>query len=274
MFESAKKKIEKGFASLQLFSEELDTFVASKPAHVVRNGKSDIVYTLIVMDKQVSLDTLIIAGEAAHHFRSALDHCAWALHKGGQIQETMEHKIYFPVASKRRNFNEAIRDLKFKDTVLADHFRSLECYKNGKGELIHFLSEMDNHEKHRVITPAFTNLTVKGMTELTKYPGHESTAPLPDKTHRVASGQTQYFPSPSGGILSAQHIAQHPKNGTKQIDNVGTVEVEIGFSDPAPPIDGSMIEILTEIGKRVEEIVLEIEKKVPHKVCDPREYLR
>ena len=85
---------------------------------------------------------------------------------------------------------------------------------------------------------------------------------IPNEIHRFSSATTQSVPMAGGPVFGVKIIDTRPKLGSQIIDSYGTVDVEVGFQDPLSPVAAPMVDILQQIGNKVESIILEVERRV------------
>ena len=78
---------------------------------------------------------------------------------------------------------------------------------------------------------------------------------IPNEIHRFSSATTQSVPMAGGPVFGVKIIDTRPKLGSQIIDSYGTVDVEVGFQDPLSPVVASMVNILQQIGNKVEDII-------------------
>ena len=262
MFESANLKVQRGLQSLNAFSEAMNSYRGSSPASYHTESRGPIVYIALVLNKQISPAALVIAGEAAHSFRCALDHCIWSLKENKEIHPPNERQLYFPIGTAKIDFEKKITDLKFVDSNLEQYFLGLECFPGGKGQLIEFLHRVDIVDKHRLITPAFAKVTATGMTKRTKFLQEDRLEKLPDQILHVSSSVGPVYNTAAQQHHGFAKIIEYAKDGFWHIEDYGTVDIEIGFSDPQSPIDGTMLDILRMIASQVAAIIQTIDRTV------------
>jgi hypothetical protein len=99
----------------------------------------------------------LIAGDAIHNLRSALDHVAYCLVSIGTGRPGPFPGIYFPVAETPAKYKTAfpgkVQGMR-QDAI--DALSIIEPYGGGKGEILWQLHSLDNIDKHRLL------LTVHG----------------------------------------------------------------------------------------------------------------
>lgn len=103
----------------------------------------------------------LLAGDAAHNYRSALDHLAFALcmaGAGGTLDEKEARRIQFPI--RREAGGDAWPGSKYVSEAVAAAIEALQPHHEQEplNNPLAWVSEFDNHDKHRVLS-----LTVLGM---------------------------------------------------------------------------------------------------------------
>ncbi len=106
----------------------------------------------------------LIAGDAIHNLRSSLDHLAVALARAGAdaigVALTPEElaRIQFPVVTSEDNFLLQSKRLFHTDPGAVAYIKSVQPYirspNNPKISLLYLVSDLDNADKHRLITTA------------------------------------------------------------------------------------------------------------------------
>jgi hypothetical protein len=96
----------------------------------------------------------VIAGDAIHNLRCALDHLAYQLVMVG-AGSVPSHHVYFPVVDDPvENKHKFDKDVGGMRPAAADAIRDLEPHKGGKGHRLWVLHKLNNTDKHRLLLAA------------------------------------------------------------------------------------------------------------------------
>lgn len=99
----------------------------------------------------LTFDTLGLAGDVIHNLRSALDHLANQLAWVGSGNEP-SRQVEFPIAKDAATYErDKARKTQGILPEVVKAIDALEPYKNGKGEALWQLHELDNIDKHRTL---------------------------------------------------------------------------------------------------------------------------
>ncbi|MCC7421032.1 MAG: hypothetical protein IT428_12185 [Planctomycetaceae bacterium] len=144
-------KIERANKHILEFEECLNAFRNSKPYRLVIEDNPDSrerVYKVKVL-KPPPLELSLIAGDAIHNLRSALDHLVWRLiEANGNVPS---RQTAFPVSETRAKY-EAGSPAKVQgmNPSAVDLINAIKPYKGGSDE-IWALHELNNFDKHRLL---------------------------------------------------------------------------------------------------------------------------
>lgn len=99
----------------------------------------------------------LMAGDAIHNLRSALDHAAWELMKryGGDYK-----MCAFPTGKDRSAFESACGRVPTPRCDAGPVLVGFEAYPGGKGEILNVLTLADNADKHRLIVDLEKSATI------------------------------------------------------------------------------------------------------------------
>jgi len=156
----------------------------------------------------------LIAGDAAHNVRSALDHFVWAAVSPG----VRGRQTYFPVWSSSlaptpaQWGKQVSQQMNGAAAELINEVVKLEAWETGRDSLLWAIHELDRVDKHRLLLPAavaFTGISLDGdsyeLTVVKKFSGVEAARPLvfaPREWTPLKEGMT-LLGSPDGTGLSA-----------------------------------------------------------------------
>jgi hypothetical protein len=156
----------------------------------------------------------LIAGDAAHNVRSALDHFAWAAVSPGE----RGRQTYFPVWSSSpapppaKWRKQVSQQMNGATAELIEAVQKLEAWETGRDSLLWVIHELDRVDKHRLLLPvavAFTGIGLDGdsyeLTVVKKYSGVKAARPLvlaPREWIPLKEGKI-LINSPDGAGLSA-----------------------------------------------------------------------
>ncbi len=155
-------KIERAKEHIQNFDSAKRIFLESNPYVVASRYLPDFgeqgqtVYHLakaVAIPERLSL----IAGDAIHNLRCALDYLAYQLAEASSPGGFDENKSFFPISDGLDNYEARLRgDLKsiLRQEVI-DTLRTLQPYKGGKGHgnTLWCLHRLDILDKHRLLIP-------------------------------------------------------------------------------------------------------------------------
>jgi len=99
-------------------------------------------------------DTPLIAGDAVHNIRSALDHLAHALMVLGKGSSGPFTRVQFPIAINSKNFETAKTRIKEARPEAIKAIEDIQPYGGGTGEILWHLHSLDIIDKHRLLIPA------------------------------------------------------------------------------------------------------------------------
>lgn len=148
-FRDAWLKLERAKKHIEELKAEVQAFHASNPYEIFqeRNPKNDYLVVKVRRLKHPPESLVLVAGDAIHNTRVALDYlaCDLALRNGKSTKQ-----VYFPFAKTREDFGSSGVQRKIRNLSTADQevIRALEPYLGGKGELLFALHDLDRVEKH------------------------------------------------------------------------------------------------------------------------------
>jgi hypothetical protein len=183
-FESCLWKVDRARKHADDLEAEIESFWATSPCGIEANGHGS--YRVNRMDPLPEAIPLI-AGDAAHNIRAALDHFAWA---ATSPQERGVHTC-FPVwnSSDTRTHakwqKQVERQMKGASGDLISAIAELEPWQDGRDSLLWAIHELDRVDKHRILLSAavaLTRIALDGdsydLNVVKKYSGFDPTGPL------------------------------------------------------------------------------------------------
>ena len=122
--------------------------------------------TIDVPPTEIYPRAMLIAGDAIHNLRSALDHCVWsATERLGDLSDADKRRISFPISRKDRVDYET-KQIE-KHPALSDDTRrlllDLEIFPEGRGQDIVSLGDLDNIDKHCTLVPVSLAISISGL---------------------------------------------------------------------------------------------------------------
>lgn len=93
----------------------------------------------------------LILSDAIHNLRTALDHATWELI--GHDHGTRDRHTKLPTGDTRINFEASCKGIKTPIPATIDFFVQLAIYPQGAGESLYWLCQLDNAEKHTILSP-------------------------------------------------------------------------------------------------------------------------
>lgn len=136
----------------------LNEFNAGQPYSIACQRDPDTRRLRYVVDRVVEIpeEIRVIAGEAVHGLRSALDHLAmqlWISQTKGNPQQARH--VYFPImrdaATYQHPNNGAKRRIDGLSPAAIAAIDAIQPYGGGRGEELWVLHELDNTAKHRLL---------------------------------------------------------------------------------------------------------------------------
>lgn len=108
---------------------------------------------------------MLVAGDAIHNLRAALDHVIWeaAYRSGIPLDPPLLKKIKFPVRGSVRDFCDAIESLEYLSEMAKHHFKTVEVCRGGAGEPLYHLHKLDIIDKHSIIPVIEASIVVPSI---------------------------------------------------------------------------------------------------------------
>lgn len=188
-FESALWKVDRARKHADDLEIEVRTFWDTDPYEVEMVGIPLTgpgffrVKRMTAVPESISL----LAGDAAHNIRSALDHLAWSAvspqERGRRTCFPVWSKAAAPAPGKWRE--QVSRQLKGATPELIEAVVKLEAWETGRDSLLWAIHELDRIDKHRLllsVAVAFTGIGLDGdsyeLAVAKRFSGVEATKPL------------------------------------------------------------------------------------------------
>jgi len=155
--ERAKKHINDLYAAEEAFHGPKPHELSVK--HHLDTGKKEIYISHLA---KIPDEIGIIAGDAFHNLRSALDHLArqLSLMLPGANPDNEFNFPFFNRANQFETFLKGIKKTLRKDAI--DVLAAVQPYKGGRGHQLWVLNRLDNIDKHRIIiTVGTANVGIK-----------------------------------------------------------------------------------------------------------------
>ena len=255
-FDSALWKIDRARKHTDDLAAEVRTFWDTKPFEVEMVGTpltgpgSFRVKRMAAVPESITL----IAGDAAHNIRSALDHFAWSAvplpQRRKQTCFPVWGKVAVPAPAKWRE--QVSRQLAGAKTTLIEAVVETEAWEGGRDSLLWVIHELDRIDKHRLLLPvavAFTGIGVDGdsyeLSVVKKYSGVDAERPL-------VIAPYEWTPLREGKIIF------------KSLDDVGlraanaTLTFEMTLGEPAMVTDKSAVTWLRILAGLAEKVVRDL----------------
>lgn len=140
----------------------LDSSISSWRSRANLRGEGTISEDRLRFDLVLRLDEAppldewaLIAGDVVHNLRSSLDVLVWAHARAGELSESQQRSICFPVVFEEAKWAQAVtRNLATIDPGLIERVRACQpfavSHSEGAIDGLATLSELDNQDKHRL----------------------------------------------------------------------------------------------------------------------------
>lgn len=188
-FDSALWKVDRARKHADDLEAEVQAFWAANPFEVEMVGAplTGLGHFQVKRMAAVPKSITLIAGDAAHNIRSALDHFAWSAVPLGQRRKQTCFPVWggtaAPAATKWKE--QVSRQMLGASAELVEAVVKLEAWDAGRDSLLWVIHELDRIDKHRLLLPvavAFTGIGVNGdsyeIGVIKKYSGVDAARPL------------------------------------------------------------------------------------------------
>jgi hypothetical protein len=188
-FESALWKVDRARKHADDLEAEVRSFWAVDPYEIETVGSLSASQGSYRVKRMTAVPESIplIAGDAAHNIRSALDHFAWA---AASPQERGVHTC-FPVWNRigartdDKWQKQVAQQMKGASAELIEAAMKLEAWPTGRDSLLWAIHELDRVDKHRLLLPvavALTRIDLYGdsyeLAVAKKFSGFDPSGPL------------------------------------------------------------------------------------------------
>jgi hypothetical protein len=196
VFSSARLKLERAGEHLKALHAEVTAYADGHPHRITSQLDSDGWYVVTFEIVRPMPDAIsLIAGDAAHCLRSALDHIVYAV-----SESSKRSGCYWPISARKADYLEprgkpGCERLSMREEGLGgvpEHIRAIidetQPYHAGNRTDTHVfavLNRLDNADKHRLVQPGIAVFKDPGMVEAT----HADTIERTLTTNWLALGQ-------------------------------------------------------------------------------------
>lgn len=209
-----------------------------------------------VVRAEIPISFAVIAGEAAHHLRSALDHLAWQLVEanGG----TPDWNTCFPLHnSPPRDEGTFTRKVQGMSATAVDLVRSKQPYQAGF-EVLGALHEVDNFDKHRLLLVAAYGIRQLGFSY--HNPNLDLNPALREIVEQLRADVPPTVESPAVRFLMSRNGAEvarlaWPGGPEPQVGEGSDLAYEVAFAQPEVVEGQPIIPILRQFCEAVEHVV-------------------
>jgi hypothetical protein len=162
MFDSALLKIERAERHIDDLEQTFKLFVKSQEHKVcvTNDPKTGDLLFEVVFSRGIPSELALIAGDAIHNLRTALDHATWEL--VGVDCGKQDRNLAFPAGKTRSDYESACNGIDTPRDDTKQFLLSLEAFPGGLGQNLYGLRALDNLDKHQILTP------IIGVTRLGK----------------------------------------------------------------------------------------------------------
>jgi hypothetical protein len=229
-FYSARLKVERAERQIGNLLTEIGAFLRGDPYKPIRHDKGEpggLMEWTVEVREQPSPDIGLMAGDAIHNLRSALDHVMWELLE--RNDNTPTRKTGFPIYDSPEKFKaEYPRKVQGASQAAVDLILAAKPYKGGN-EPLWWLHELDVIDKHRVLLAVGSAARYDGFHLAIDHPA------FPFKPHTVmpfsAAGLGRpIYPLENGTKLCAMGPAMFP-DGAKMHVNA-EFAFDVAFGEP------------------------------------------
>jgi hypothetical protein len=243
--ESAWHKTERAKKHILDLQRALQAFLDTRPYEVVREHKADTgeyIYR-VARIAPTPPDIMLIAGDAIHNLRSALDYTVWEV---AEIHSRTHPKLGgYPIFKDLQTYEtEKARRIEGVDPISEKLIDGTKPYKGGN-DLFWTLHELDNIDKHRVLVGTFWQLKNVDF--------------LPPDIRAFGGGDYAFTNKP--GVLEAVNGPRNLKAGdillaTKvQLSDKVDFGLTVAFNEP-PVVEGqAVVELVETFARLVDQTI-------------------
>lgn len=160
-FESALLKLRRARVHANELHREIEEFLSKSPYKLVVDDSKE--QKVLRVEQTINTPSIIplLLGDFVHNCRSALDHLATdlVLANHGGISG-----LYFPTGINQEKYHESLCGpiRKAGDQVVAK-LKEAEIYRGGMGSSIRGLHELDIADKHKMLIPSVSTITLTNV---------------------------------------------------------------------------------------------------------------
>ena len=198
LFSNARSKVKRADEHIDELNRVLDLFLQTAFYRFGVEKRADTSQFLLKYQITTAVprdDIALILGDVIHNLRAALDHMIWEL--VSRCNGTPTGELYFPVCETRAKLKKAINNgqIKVLGADIADLILNyIKPYKRGNN-LLFALHSLDIIDKHRLLIPVFSIVSLPGVT------GQMGGITIEDCTFTVQEGGTFIFIAVSEEVM-------------------------------------------------------------------------
>jgi hypothetical protein len=248
-----RSKVERAGEHVADLKSEIGRFFATEPyARAIKDDPQTgerVCYLSVCKD--VPLRVSIIAGDAIHNIRSALDYLAYQLVRVGSGSPGPFASVYFPISESALELEDAIqRKLKGARPEAKDAIRAVKPYKGGNWPLWH-LHRLNIIDKHRLLVAAgntgFRNMGPQDLEMMRKiWTGSHGSEPFP-----LTGGEWMAL---KGFPLKAGDELVRGRTDT-EINYQYRIHFQVAFNEPGVIQRQPVLETIEGMAKVVDNII-------------------
>ena len=241
-------KIERVDEHINNLDNEIKTFIGT--FQIVSEPNDDATESIIrIVGSEPPLHLAVITGEIIHQLRSSLDHLVWQLVIANKNTPTRQHQ--FPICDTHEEFKKSCKrgNIKGISTSASSIIESRQPYSKSKDvnkNFLHILREIDNSDKHRLLT----FLVTKGFSRELKI-GSVKSPKINNSNPITITGIS-------------------PPNKDQRISDEGAESLRIQFDKPEPNVNVTgkpIIKIVFgDLGEMTDQQILYIVQQLRKKV--------
>ncbi len=153
MFNSALLKIKRAEKHIDDLRRAFNQFVSTQEHKlcVTNEPKTGELLFEVRFNRSIPPDLALIAGDAIHNLRTALDHATWEL--VGIDGGVQDRNLAFPAGRTRSDYESACNEIETPRDDTKKFLLSLAAYPGGSSQHLYGLRALDNLDKHQILTP-------------------------------------------------------------------------------------------------------------------------
>jgi hypothetical protein len=258
-FVGAHAKIERAKEHIRDLDRETAAFLALNPYKVTPEFYVEHNATAYFLDEcqPIPVHIPLLAGDAAHNLRTALDYLAYSLIPKG-ASSTPETHIYFPICKGLEEYRtESVRKTKGMPKEAKERIDAFKPYAGGDNRLWE-LHQLDIIDKHRLLMTTATIVTEMGFTIDTEYveAAFKGLFKLPPD---AIPKRTINFPAPKPLFSMEKGALLCSVNGNFETDQRVNLIFDVAFGESEVFSGKPILATLVELTDLVESILLAFE---------------